>query len=63
MGQSDPQNYESVSRVGSGAYGEVYKGINRQTGETIALKKMKIEDHAEGVPSTTLREISILREV
>ncbi len=30
---------------------------------TIALKKTKIENYNDGIPSTTLREISILHEL
>ena len=41
----------------------VYKGINEKTGEIIALKKIKLETQSEGVPSTTIREISVLREI
>ena len=33
------------------------------TKETIALKKIKLETQSEGVPSTTIREISVLREI
>ena len=29
----------------------------------IALKKIKLETQSEGVPSTTIREISVLREI
>lgn len=49
--------------MGEGAYGVVYKGINEKTGEIIALKKIKLETQSEGVPSTTIREISVLREI
>ena len=49
--------------IGSGAYGYVYKGTCRVTGETFALKKTKIENFADGIPSTTMREISILTEL
>lgn len=41
----------------------VYKGVNEKTGEVIALKKIKLETQSEGVPSTTIREISVLREI
>jgi cyclin-dependent kinase len=33
------------------------------TKETVALKKIKLENEDEGVPSTALREISILKEL
>lgn len=41
----------------------VYKGINQRTKEIIALKKIKLDTQSEGVPSTTIREISVLREI
>jgi serine/threonine protein kinase len=41
----------------------VYKGVFKGTGETVALKKTKIENYNDGIPSTTLREISILHEL
>ena len=41
----------------------VYKGINEKAKEIIALKKIKLETQSEGVPSTTIREISVLREI
>lgn len=37
--------------------------MNEKTGEVIALKKIKLETQSEGVPSTTIREISVLREI
>lgn len=49
--------------MGSGSYGVVYKGVNRITKETIALKHIKLEMYSEGVPSTTIREIAVLRDI
>jgi len=48
--------------LGDGAYGEVFKARDLQTGKIVALKKMKVQIEHEGVPSTVIREISILRE-
>jgi hypothetical protein len=33
------------------------------TKELVALKKIKLENEDEGVPSTAMREISILKEL
>lgn len=33
------------------------------TGQTVAMKKVKIEDSSDGIPSTSLREISVLRSL
>jgi serine/threonine protein kinase len=41
----------------------VYKAQDRQTGELVALKKIRLEGEDEGVPSTALREISLLKEL
>jgi len=36
---------------------------NRLTGELVALKKIRLEAEDEGIPSTAIREISILKEL
>jgi hypothetical protein len=41
----------------------VYKAKDKQTNELVALKKIRLEVEDEGVPSTALREISILKEL
>ena len=57
------EDYEKVEKIGEGTYGVVYKGVHRQTGDTIALKKIRLEQEDEGVPSTAIREISLLKEL
>ncbi|KAL8547437.1 hypothetical protein ACS0TY_006964 [Phlomoides rotata] len=55
--------YEKVEKIGEGTYGVVYKARDRLTNEIIALKKIRLEQEDEGVPSTTMREISLLKEM
>ena len=55
--------YEKGERVGEGTYGVVYKGKDKLTGEIRALKKIRLEQEEEGVPSTAIREISLLKEL
>ena len=55
--------YEKVEKIGEGTYGVVYKGRKRDTNEFIALKKIRLEQEEEGVPSTAIREISLLKEL
>lgn len=55
--------YEKVEKIGEGMYGVVYKARDRITNETIALKKIRLEQEDEGVPSTAIREISLLKEM
>ncbi|KAI3816251.1 hypothetical protein L1987_15944 [Smallanthus sonchifolius] len=53
--------FEKLEKVGEGTYGKVYKAREKATGKIVALKKTKLHEDEEGVPPTTLREISILR--
>lgn len=47
--------------LGEGTYGVVFKARDSKTGDVVALKKIKLELEDEGVPSTALREISVLK--
>lgn len=53
--------FEKLEKVGEGTYGKVYRARERATGKIVALKKTKLLEDEEGVPPTTLREISLLR--
>ncbi|KAK1384608.1 hypothetical protein POM88_022343 [Heracleum sosnowskyi] len=53
--------FEILKELGEGTYGVVYKGRNKKTGEIVALKKLKMDNHTEGFPLMSLREINILR--
>ena len=55
--------YEKTNQIGEGTYGVVYKARDRATGQTIALKKIRLEQEEEGIPSTAIREISLLKEL
>ena len=51
------------SLLSSGTYGVVYKGRHKSTGQVVAMKKIRLESEEEGVPSTAVREISLLKEL
>lgn len=55
--------YERECKLGEGTYGTVYKAVDRNTGEVVALKKIKLDHVDEGIPSTAIREISLLQEL
>lgn len=53
--------YEKLEKVGEGTYGKVYRAREKATGKIVALKKTRLPEDDEGVPPTTLREVSLLR--
>ena len=58
------ERYEKIGRVGEGTYGVVYKARDKESGETCALKRcLPHHEASDGFPQTTLREITILREL
>ncbi|CAD8144953.1 unnamed protein product [Paramecium octaurelia] len=57
------ERYQKLEKIGEGTYGLVYKARDNQTGEIVALKKIRMDHEDEGVPSTAIREISLLKEV
>lgn len=57
------QRYEKLEKIGEGTYGTVFKAKNRETHEIVALKRVRLDDDDEGVPSSALREICLLKEL
>jgi serine/threonine protein kinase len=41
----------------------VFRGRDRVTGRVIAMKKIRLDSEEEGVPSTAIREIALLKEL
>ncbi|XP_076295598.1 cyclin-dependent kinase 2 [Lasioglossum baleicum] len=56
-------NFVKIEKIGEGTYGVVYKAKDKLTGKLVALKKIRLETESEGVPSTAIREISILKKL
>jgi len=55
--------FEKLNRVGEGTYGIVYRARDRRSKEIVALKRVRIEKEETGLPISSLREISILKEL
>lgn len=58
---SQLERYERQEKLGEGTYGIVYKCRDLVTGQMVALKKIRLEKEDDGVPSTAIREISLLK--
>ncbi|XP_014486235.1 PREDICTED: cyclin-dependent kinase 1-like isoform X2 [Dinoponera quadriceps] len=57
------EDFIKIEKIGEGTYGVVYKGKHKKTGEIVAMKKIRLEGDDEGIPSTAIREISLLKEL
>ncbi|KAF5734546.1 hypothetical protein HS088_TW15G00038 [Tripterygium wilfordii] len=68
MSENDPakkvaDRYLKREVLGEGTYGVVYKAIDTQTRQTVAIKKIRLGKQKEGVNFTALREIKLLKEL
>ncbi|XP_067869183.1 cyclin-dependent kinase 12 [Heterodontus francisci] len=55
--------FDIIGITGEGTYGQVYKAKDKDTGEMVALKKVRLDNEKEGFPITAIREIKILRQL
>ena len=52
--------FNIIELVGEGTYGTVYKAAHIESGNIVALKKVRTDNEKEGFPITAVREIKIL---
>lgn len=64
--------YQTVNKLGEGViyyfifcykgtFGEVYKGVRTDTGEVVAMKKIRIRKYQDGIPKAVFREIQAMQ--
>lgn len=58
----DLAGYQKLSKIGEGTYGVVFKARQKTSNKLVALKKIRL-NLQEGVPTTTIREVAILKEM
>ncbi|KAH9932200.1 kinase-like domain-containing protein [Fomitopsis serialis] len=56
-------DYNVLTKLGEGTFGEVHKAMHREKGNTVALKRILMHNEKEGMPVTALREIKILKSL
>lgn len=54
-------NFEKLNHIEEGSYGWVSRAREINTGEVVALKKLKVDSPIDGFPVTGLREIQTLK--
>jgi len=50
-------------KIGEGSYGKVFKAVKLESNQVVAIKVIEIDLDFDGIPSTTLREIIILKKL
>ena len=53
-------SYERLNSIEEGSYGVVFRARDKETGDIVALKKLKLDEEKQGFPITALREINAL---
>ena len=61
--KSKEQKYIKTAKLGEGTYGIVFRAKDQKGQEIYALKKIRLQADQEGIPSTAIREISLLKEL
>lgn len=52
--------FERLNHIEEGSYGIVFRARDKESGEVVALKKLKLNPESGGFPVTSLREIHAL---
>ncbi|KAL0483465.1 cyclin-dependent kinase CDK7 [Acrasis kona] len=57
------ERYTRSHQIGEGTFGVVYKGLDTKTGQTVAVKKIKMGKLENGISFSAVREIKVLQEL
>ena len=62
-GKDALKRYKKMDKLGEGTYGLVYRARDLKENKIVAIKKIKLDRNEEGIPATTLREVSLLQHL
>jgi len=57
------EKYDDITKIAEGSYGIVYKATDLTTGEQVAIKKIRVLCAQQGIPSSAIREIFLLKRL
>ncbi|KAK9474035.1 kinase-like domain-containing protein, partial [Dipodascopsis tothii] len=57
------EHYDRLNEIEEGSYGVVFRARDTQTGDVVAVKKLKFDRAQRGFPITSLREIATLKAI
>ncbi|CAF0918114.1 unnamed protein product [Brachionus calyciflorus] len=55
--------YEKIRKIGEGSYGQVFKCRNKETGQTVAIKKFLESGDDPAIRRIAMREIKMLKHL
>uniref|UniRef100_A0A6G1SIN3 cyclin-dependent kinase n=1 Tax=Aceria tosichella TaxID=561515 RepID=A0A6G1SIN3_9ACAR len=61
--KSNETKYERIRKIGIGSYGVVFKCVNRQTGQIVAIKRYSENDSDPIIRKIAMREVRMLRQL
>lgn len=61
VNNNNNSKFQKDEKIGSGSFGDVYRGRHPTTGESLAIKKFKVFKNNYGISPEILKEIVILR--
>ena len=56
-------DFSKIGEIGEGTYGTVFKAMDKDRQQVVALKKVRMHNENDGFPITSLREINILSDL
>ena len=62
-GNLPPERYVKTKKIGEGTFAVVFEGIDKQTDQTVAIKKIKLDAKNPGIDISTLRELKALKSL
>ena len=62
-GDAPKTRYETLTRLGQGAFGEVRLGLDKMTGQQVAMKIVRVSSKAKSLPKAIFREIQALKQL
>ena len=63
FGSTELSDYYQIEILGKGTYGEVTKCMHMKSNTTVAMKTFLFENVSNGINYSTMREISILKQL